>query len=87
MWFKYGLKAQKLLAQGIALGIMAISKAPCKGKSFIFCLVTFLLFLQAEMRNISRSTNEQLLSINLKLKAYEKIYFCIGSNVCFCNIG
>ena len=23
MWFKYGLKAQKLLAQGIALGIMA----------------------------------------------------------------
>ena len=30
MWFKYGLKAQKLLAQGIALGIIAISKAPCK---------------------------------------------------------
>ena len=30
MWFKNGLKAQKLLAQGI----MAISKAPCKGKSF-----------------------------------------------------
>ncbi len=29
MWFKYGLKAQKLLAQGIALGIMAISNAPC----------------------------------------------------------
>ena len=37
-WFKYGLKAQKLLAQGIALGIMAISKAPCKGKSLINCL-------------------------------------------------
>ena len=34
-WFKYGLKAQKLLAQGIALGIMANSKTPCKGKSFI----------------------------------------------------
>ena len=31
MWFKNGLKAQKLLAQGIALGIIAISKAPCKG--------------------------------------------------------
>ena len=30
MWFKYGLKAQKLLAQGIALGMMAISKSPCK---------------------------------------------------------
>ena len=29
MWFKYGLKAQKLLAQGIVLGMMAISKAPC----------------------------------------------------------
>ena len=44
MWFKYGLKAQKLqkqhalkgqklLAQGIALGMIANSKAPCKGKS------------------------------------------------------
>ena len=30
MWPKYGLKAQKLLALGIALGMMAISKAPCK---------------------------------------------------------
>ena len=29
----YALKGQKLLAQGIALGIIAISKAPCKGKS------------------------------------------------------
>ena len=38
MRFKYGLKAQKLLAQGIALGMMARSKAPCKGKSFMFCL-------------------------------------------------
>ena len=45
MWLKYGLKAQKLqkqhalkgqklLAQGIALGIMAVNNAPCKGKSF-----------------------------------------------------
>ena len=34
MWFKNGLKAQKLLAQGIALGIMAVNNAPCKGKSF-----------------------------------------------------
>ena len=34
MWFKYGLKAQKLLAQGNALGIIAVNKAPCKGKSF-----------------------------------------------------
>ena len=38
MWFKYGLKAQKLLAQGNALGIIAISNAPCKGKSLIYCL-------------------------------------------------
>ena len=37
-WFKYGLKAQKLTAQGIALGIKAISKAPCKGKSLMFTL-------------------------------------------------
>ena len=36
-WSKNGLKAQKLLAQGIALGKIAISKAPCKGKSLIYC--------------------------------------------------
>ena len=39
MWFRNGLKAQKLLAQGIALGIIAASKAPCKGKSLINSLV------------------------------------------------
>ena len=39
MWFKNGLKAQKLRAQGIALGIRAINKAPCKGKSFVYCPV------------------------------------------------
>ena len=31
---QHALKGQKLLAQGNALGIRAISKAPCKGKSF-----------------------------------------------------
>ena len=31
----HALKGQKLLAQGIALGIMAISNAPYKGKSFV----------------------------------------------------
>ena len=35
MWFKYGLKVQKPLAQDNALGIKAISKAPCKDKSLI----------------------------------------------------
>ena len=35
----HALKGQKLLAQGIALGIIAISKAPCKGKSFVYCPV------------------------------------------------
>ena len=39
MWFKYGLKAQKPLAQGNALGIIAVYKTPCKGKSFVYCLV------------------------------------------------
>ena len=41
MWFKYGLKAQKLLAQGSALGIKTIGKAPCKGKSFKIYLIKF----------------------------------------------
>ncbi len=34
---QHALKGQKLLAQGNALGILAISNAPCKGKSFIDC--------------------------------------------------
>ena len=34
---QHALKGQKLLAQGSALGIMAIRKAPCKGKSFVNC--------------------------------------------------
>ncbi len=34
----HALKGQKLLAQGCALGIIAIGKAPCKGKSFMYCL-------------------------------------------------
>ena len=34
---QHALKGQKLLAQGNALGIMPISKAPCKGKSFVNC--------------------------------------------------
>ena len=45
MWFKYGLKAQKILAQGSALGIMAMSNAPCKGKSFINFRVSVLKLL------------------------------------------
>ena len=37
-FYPYALKGQKLLAQGSALGIMTIGKAPCKGKSFVICL-------------------------------------------------
>ena len=49
MRFKYGLKAQKLPAQGSALGIMAVNKAPCKGKSFVNCLILVkLLPLQGD---------------------------------------
>ena len=36
---QHALKGQKLLAQGSALGIMAISKTPCKGKSFVYSQV------------------------------------------------
>ena len=36
---QHALKGQKLLAQGNALGIIAISKTPCKGKSFVYCQV------------------------------------------------
>ena len=36
---QHALKGKKLLAQGIALGIKAMSNAPCKGKSFVYCPV------------------------------------------------
>ena len=35
----HALKGQKLLAQGNALGMKAISNAPCKGKSFKIHLI------------------------------------------------
>ena len=34
--YPYALKGQKLLAQGIALGIINGNLSPCKGKSFEF---------------------------------------------------
>ena len=40
MWFKHGLKAQKVLAQGNTLGIKALPPpAPCKGKSLEYMLL------------------------------------------------
>ena len=36
------------LAQGIALGVIAISKSPCKGKSFINSGILKLLPLQGD---------------------------------------
>ena len=44
----HALKGQKLLAQGSALGIMAIGKAPCKGKSF----KTYLMKLENPLRYV-----------------------------------
>ena len=38
-FYPYALKGQKLLAQGSALGILAFNKTPCKGKSFVYCLL------------------------------------------------
>ena len=38
MWFKNGLKAQKLLAQGIALGIMATARRPVRAKALYIAL-------------------------------------------------
>ena len=35
----YALKGQKPPAQGNALGMLAFNNAPCKGKSFVNCLV------------------------------------------------
>ena len=47
---QYALKGQKLLAQGIALGIKAMGNAPCKGNSFILPGVLKLLPLQGALQ-------------------------------------
>ena len=60
-WFKYGLmaqkfqkqhalKGQKLLAQGNALGMLAISNTPCKGTSFKKSS-TYNIFPSSDTRN------------------------------------
>ena len=38
LYKQHALKGQKPPAQGNALGILAVNKAPCKGKSFVNCL-------------------------------------------------
>ena len=39
MWFKHGLKAQKLLAQAIPWVLRRCPSAPCKGKSLEYMLL------------------------------------------------
>ena len=40
MWFKYGLKAQKLLAQGIALGCLWTQTCrPVRAKAFKYLVI------------------------------------------------
>ena len=53
----HALKGQKLLAQGSALGIMAIGKAPCKGKSFMCCL-DFLKLLPLQGDRFASKTTQ-----------------------------
>jgi len=49
MWLKYGLKAQKLLAQGIALGNVGKNKVALKGqKLYVLSGVLKLLSLQGD---------------------------------------
>ena len=43
MWFKYGLKAQKLLAQGIALGNVGKKQIALKGQKL--CILPSILKL------------------------------------------
>jgi hypothetical protein len=53
MWFKYGLKTQKLLAQGSALGNVGNQQDALKGQklyvlSGVLKLLPFLLYLHLE---------------------------------------
>ena len=71
MWFKNGLKAQKLLAQGNALGIIAVNKAPCKGKSFVYCLV---LESFCPYRAQVTTTKSQGVALGLELLPFQGVW-------------
>ena len=43
---QHALKGQKLLAQGIALGMRSVSNAPCKGKSFKIYIIKMVNLLR-----------------------------------------
>ena len=81
MWLNYGLKAQKLLAQGIALGIMAICKAPCKGKRQ--CLVKSGKDIGNNYQNgylmiLCKVLRDTLQSITYYLPKYHVILFSLS---------
>ena len=45
MWFKHGLKVQKLLAQAIPWVLRRCPSAPCKGKSLEYMLLYNQIYL------------------------------------------
>ena len=73
---QHALKGQKLLAQGSALGIVTVSNAPCKGKSFINFRVSFKAFALTgrqvcEHDNPGRCPGRALKKVpNFKCRAY-----------------
>ena len=81
MWLKYGLKAQKFLAQGIALGMMAISKAPCKGKSLMVCL-EFLKLLPLQ----GVWSLQDVWSLHAKLELLTKSIIAASVSEGFCTL-
>ena len=78
MWFKYGLKAQKLLAQGIALGIVAVSKAPVRAKA----LYIARYFKASAARRVGR--NLRNFSISAKAAVFDKTaaFSCFHKQKC-----
>ena len=67
---QHALKGQKLLAQGNTLGIMAISNAPCKGKSFKIHLIK----METPLRYV------KLLPVVLKLLPLQGALFATHKN-------
>ncbi len=59
MWFKHGLKAQKLLAQGIALGIkMLFAVRPVRAKALnICCFIINIIGICKKLSDILANPN------------------------------
>ena len=72
MWIKYGLKAQKLLAQGTPWVLTKYTLAPCKGKSLKnIRILIYRLMVYVNETIVIKSSSVKLAEWVKRLKAHK----------------